>query len=302
MFSSLNLRAVDQVTEAATADDAAGTALRRALGVDVVVTFDKPCPGTPLAVVENARNANVCRDDAAARPPYWIPLAAAEPGQAAGGPLKPREASVNADAVLAGAVPMDVARRDTSGLTATVTAPADGWVWIDRAWWYGWVNSVDGAPVETLQAMGGQLVRHEAWPAPTSSTQAFVPWDALAGLGIALLALAVAIAWALGRLRRRAPQPEAATESETATAAAGTDATAGTGTAGDVDDDAVDNDAGDVDDDAVDNDAGDVSGLTLMLEAVAVVLLSLAAFTWRILPDVGYWDTAIFQAAPRSSA
>lgn len=34
------------------------------------------------------------------------------------------------------------------------------------------------------------------------------------------------------------------------------------------------------------------------LEAGAVTLVALAAFTWRQLPDVGFWDTAIFQAAP----
>jgi hypothetical protein len=34
------------------------------------------------------------------------------------------------------------------------------------------------------------------------------------------------------------------------------------------------------------------------LEVAAVVLVALAAFTWRLLPDVGFWDTAIFQAAP----
>ena len=38
--------------------------------------------------------------------------------------------------------------------------------------------------------------------------------------------------------------------------------------------------------------------LTSLLEAAAVVLVALAAYTWRLLPDVGFWDTAIFQAAP----
>lgn len=34
------------------------------------------------------------------------------------------------------------------------------------------------------------------------------------------------------------------------------------------------------------------------LVGVAVTLAALAAFVWRLLPDVGYWDTGIFQAAP----
>ena len=34
------------------------------------------------------------------------------------------------------------------------------------------------------------------------------------------------------------------------------------------------------------------------LEVVAVVLVALAAFSWRMLADVGFWDTAVFQAAP----
>jgi 4-amino-4-deoxy-L-arabinose transferase-like glycosyltransferase len=38
--------------------------------------------------------------------------------------------------------------------------------------------------------------------------------------------------------------------------------------------------------------------LTPILEATTVTLVALAAFTWRLLPDVGFWDTAIFQAAP----
>ncbi len=38
--------------------------------------------------------------------------------------------------------------------------------------------------------------------------------------------------------------------------------------------------------------------LTPILETAAVVFVALAAYTWRLLPDVGFWDTAIFQAAP----
>ena len=38
--------------------------------------------------------------------------------------------------------------------------------------------------------------------------------------------------------------------------------------------------------------------LTSILEAAAVVFVALAAYSWHLLPDVGFWDTAIFQAAP----
>ena len=38
--------------------------------------------------------------------------------------------------------------------------------------------------------------------------------------------------------------------------------------------------------------------LTLALEAASVFFVALAAFSWKLLPDVGYWDTAIFQASP----
>ncbi len=37
---------------------------------------------------------------------------------------------------------------------------------------------------------------------------------------------------------------------------------------------------------------------TAILEFAAVVFVALAVFSWRLLPDVGFWDTAIFQAAP----
>ena len=192
MFSSLNLRAVDGVTEAAAKDEPAAASLRRALGVDVVAKFDAPCPGTQVATSDPDK-AVICRDDAATRPPYWIPLAAATPAPAPGNPLRPQEAAMDVGAVLASAVPLEVAVRDMGRLQATVAAPADGWVWIDRAWWPGWTTSVDGQPVETLQALGGQLVRV---PAGTHEVaQVLVPWDALAGLAVGALALAFALAW-----------------------------------------------------------------------------------------------------------
>ena len=38
--------------------------------------------------------------------------------------------------------------------------------------------------------------------------------------------------------------------------------------------------------------------ISAALEFAAIVLVTLGTFTYRLLPDVGYWDTAIFQAAP----
>jgi hypothetical protein len=44
-------------------------------------------------------------------------------------------------------------------------------------------------------------------------------------------------------------------------------------------------------------DAADAR-ISVLLEAAAVTFAALAVFTSKMLPDVGYWDTAIFQAAP----
>jgi hypothetical protein len=193
MFSSLNLKAVDAATESAAGDDITAATLRRALGVDVVVTFDAPCPGTQVAT-SDPEHAAFCRDPQALRPPYWFPRAAATAGPPTGSPIQPRMARMNLDAVTAAAVALAVTGRDAFGLEATVDAPADGWVWIDRAWWPGWTTSVDGRPVETLDALGGQLI---AVPAGRHIvTQALVPWDALAGLAIGLVAAWGALLWA----------------------------------------------------------------------------------------------------------
>jgi hypothetical protein len=202
MFSSLNLRATEAVAMEAARATPEAAVLRRVLGVDTVVTFDAPCPGTQTASSADEK-ATFCRDDAALRPPYWIPLAAATAADAVSGPLKPREATMDLAAVEASAVSLDVLTRDAEGLWAFVEAPADGWVWIDRAWWPGWTTTVDGQPVEALQALGGQLVRVTAGHHEIS--QALVPWDALAGLAVGILALVVAVAWASRGRRRPSP-------------------------------------------------------------------------------------------------
>jgi hypothetical protein len=204
MFSSLNLRAVDQVTDAAASDDPSAATLRQALGVDVVATFDAPCPGTQVAT-SDPDQAAFCRDPSALRPPYWVPLADAVPGSGGGSPIQPREATMDVDAAVRDAVPIDVNRRDPSGLDATVQAPAGGWVWIDRAWWPGWQTTVDGRPAEVIEALGGQLV---AVPAGTHHlAQSLVPWDALSGLALGLAALVGAVIWASRDREPRSREP-----------------------------------------------------------------------------------------------
>jgi hypothetical protein len=193
MFSSLNLRAVDDVTAAAANRDEAGDAIRRALGVDVVATFGEPCPGTAVAR-SVSDSAFICRDEAALRPPYWVPDDAVSAILPAADLIAPREATFDASKAVATAVPLAIAWRDDGGLRGTVTAPGDGWVWIDRAWWPGWMTTVDGQSVETLEALGGQLVRVGAGTHVVE--QSLVPLDAMAGLVIGLLVLAAACAWA----------------------------------------------------------------------------------------------------------
>ena len=102
---------------------------------------------------------------------------------------------------------MEVVRSEPGLVDADVDAPADGWVWIDRAWWPAWRVSIDGASVQPARALGGLLV-----PVPAGSHELraeLVPWDAALGLGLGIGAVLVAIAWAGGlwsevaaRLRR----------------------------------------------------------------------------------------------------
>ena len=85
---------------------------------------------------------------------------------------------------------------------ARLDAPADGWVWLDRAWYPTWRLSVDGAPVEALRALGGQLIPVRA--GQHEIRQDFVPWDALLGLAIGLIAIGVALLWVWrGRIAAR---------------------------------------------------------------------------------------------------
>ena len=201
MFSSLDLLASDQLLDALHGP-ANATALRRAVGIDVIVTFGIPCPGTIVAEVQDPVSS-VCRDTSAARPPYWLAaVAVLDNGQGTQWPgIRPVDASVDPSAALASAVSADVTRWDTNGASMTIDQPTAGWMFIDRAWWPGWRTTIDGVAVPTYQAMAGTLLRVPAGRHQVDQT--LVPWDALVGLLAGLVALVVALAWCL---RRRSPR------------------------------------------------------------------------------------------------
>jgi hypothetical protein len=200
MFSSLDLLASERLVSSVR-DDPDRDRLRRIVGIDTVVTFGDPCPGTTLATLEQPRST-VCRL-AALRPPYWLPASAAlpDPGST-GSPIRPVDASVDPAGVIDGFREATIEAWDPTGDRFTVDAPADGWIWIDRAWWPAWRTEVDGHDVTSLRAMAGQLIpvpagRHEI-------RQTLVPWEALVGLALGVLAGAAGCLWILVGRRRGA--------------------------------------------------------------------------------------------------
>jgi hypothetical protein len=204
MFSSLDLRASDELVDPAAQVTEEAAALRRALGIDTVVTFDgAPCPGREVARSDE-EHAVVCHDDAALSTPWWIPADLVTDGGPSGSPIRPREAFLDPAAAVASAVGARSVARDQTHVTATIDAPADGWAWVDVAWWPGWTATVDGRGVETRRALGGTLV---AMPAGTHQLElALVPWDALLGLGMGVVALLAAVVWARRERRGRADE------------------------------------------------------------------------------------------------
>ena len=202
MFSSLDLLATDDLLDQARRQaDAAD--IRRAIGVDVVVDFGEPCPGEQVGTVDNL-NATICRTEDALHPPYWIPASAVlsvvggSTLPILGEPTRPAQATLDVSAVVGDAQSANVVSWGTEADEFTVDAPADGYVWIDRAWWPGWQTTIDGRTVQPLQALAGQLV---AVPAGHHDIrQSLVPWDAYLGLLAGLVAVSLAAAWvALGR-------------------------------------------------------------------------------------------------------
>lgn len=197
MFSSLNLAAGDELVRRLRRGDPDGL-LRRAVGIDLVVTFDEPCPGRQVATVPE-HHALVCRTDGALTGPYWIPAEAARmllPQSA--GPLTIQRGALEVARAVATAQPIEPLGPNRY----LVDQPADGWVFIGRSWWIGWQATLDGLPAALKSADGGQLLevpagRHEL-------ELHFVPWDAWLGGGIGLVVLVFAIAWAAWPRWRRA--------------------------------------------------------------------------------------------------
>lgn len=190
MFSSLDLAASDALVERLLHDDPDGS-LRRAVGIDVVVTFGRPCPGRVVAEVPDQR-AFLCRPDGSLDPPYWMPQAAIAGDVLGGGPIRPAEATVDLPLALSTARSVEVIDRNDQSLAATVDAPSDGWVWVDQAWYPTWVTTVDGGSVPVARALAGQLVpvpagRHEI-------RQELLPWDAGLGLTLGIVVLGAALA------------------------------------------------------------------------------------------------------------
>ncbi len=208
MFSSLDLLASDQLLDQLHSSQDT-TALRRAVGIDTLVTFGKPCPGAAIAHATNPVS-DVCRDTAAAHPPYWLADAAVTvSGSGVSWPsTPPADATVDPAAAVASAVSAHVTRWDTTGASFTIDQPVDGWVWLDRAWYPSWRTTIDGQAVPTYRAMAGTLIR-----VPAGShviEQALVPWDSGLGLLAGIVAVAIAVAWCLlGRRRRPTDQTEA---------------------------------------------------------------------------------------------
>jgi hypothetical protein len=208
MFSSLDLLASDQLLDQLH-NGTDTTALRQAVGIDTIVTFGKPCPGTAITHIDSP-SSEVCRDTAATHPPYWLADSAVTVDSSGVSWLatRPADATVDPAAAVASAVSAHVTRWDTTGASFTIDQPVDGWVWLDRAWYPSWRTTIDGQAVPTYQAMAGTLIR-----VPAGShviEQALVPWDAGVGLLAGVVAAAIAVAWCLlGRRRRPTDRPEA---------------------------------------------------------------------------------------------
>jgi hypothetical protein len=140
--------------------------------------------------------ARLCPAAVAVVPPAWIPERAVVAVTGGGSPLRAVDAQLDVATATAEALSATVIARDPGRGTYAVDAPDDGWVWIDRAWWPGWIVQVDGATVTPARAAAGQLV-------PVASgrhviEQRLVPWDALpraAAIVAALAYVAYGLPW-----------------------------------------------------------------------------------------------------------
>jgi hypothetical protein len=197
MFSSLNLMANDELVRQLRESDP-DRLLRRAVGIDLVVTFGAPCDGTPVAEVPE-QSAALCRVEDGLAAPYWLARDAVADGPAR--PGVPR-ADVDLARLVATARPVEDVEDSLTALRLIVDVDEDGWVYVDRAWWFGWITTVDGERASPRAALGGQLI---AVPAGRHLVEmALVPWDALLGLGAGVVVLTTVGAWLWWTERRRA--------------------------------------------------------------------------------------------------
>ena len=201
MFSSLDLAATDALIPLI--GSGGGVPIRRAIGIDTLVTFgDQGCPGTFITYVEKDK-ATFCRDDAALHPPYWIPqdVARVNPADASALLPSPVDAEIDAVRALESARSARLIESGTGTLEAQVDAPADGWLYVDEAWWPTWQVAVDGRAVTPLRALGGMLI---AVPIGSHDVTAhFYPVDAGIGAGIGLAGAVSAAILAIADIRRR---------------------------------------------------------------------------------------------------
>jgi hypothetical protein len=200
MFTSLNFAAVEDLTRRLRSNDPGGS-LRRAVGIDVVVTFGRSCPGRIVAHTDDG-DAFVCRVPGSATPPYWLPEAAAQPARRGGGSMR---AELDASAAVAAAVPVQTVSQSMLRHEAVVEAPAPGWVWFDRAWWPGWRMTIDGRYTPVYEALGGQLVA-----VPTGRHRLVAElslWDVQLGAAVGIVGLVAATAWAWWPARRSGRRP-----------------------------------------------------------------------------------------------
>jgi hypothetical protein len=138
-------------------------------------------------------------------PPYWLPAHAATP--ITGDDGGPPSADIDSAEALAAAIPLAPREVTATRRAWDLDAPELGWVLLDLAWWPGWEVTVDGAPAEALEVLGGQLVAVPAGQHDVVATLTLREVGAGALLGV--LALGLAGAWlAWPRLRARVTRSE----------------------------------------------------------------------------------------------
>ena len=201
MFTSLNFASVEYVTQRLRSNDPGGS-LRRAVGIDYVVTFGHSCPGRIVAHAEDG-DAYICRVPGSTAPPYWLPESAVETTPGGDGPMR---AEFDAATAVSVSVPVQTVTDSMLRHEATVDAPGAGWVWFDRAWWSGWRVTVDGRDAPIYEALGGQMV---AVPAGRHVLVAELTlWEVQLGAGIAMVGLALGLGWVWFPRRRREAGPK----------------------------------------------------------------------------------------------